>query len=107
MRGLELEGLGGPLLLMKASFMELFLCLLLPPPGANGGRAPLFMELVSEFCLLLLWLGSKGTSFSPKKPCSFFCIRSLALCLEPVEDTVVALAIDGRLSSPSPGKPMP
>jgi hypothetical protein len=86
---------------MVASFKELFLlrdeaseadCALLP-----------CMELVSEFCLL----GSLSPVYSsPKKPCSFLWNFPPALDLEPVEETVVALAIDGRRSSPS-GKFMP
>lgn len=91
---------------MMASFMELFRFRPFPPPGANGGKGPFCIELVSEFCLLLLVL-SNGTSFSPKKPCSFFCMRSLTLVLDPVDDTVVALAIEGLRSSPSVGKFMP
>jgi hypothetical protein len=85
--------------------MELFL--FREPPGANAD--PLFCsELVSEFCLLYPDLPecSFGKS-SPKKPCSFFENFPLMLPFDPCDDMVVALAIDGRLSSPSPGKPIP
>lgn len=101
-RGLE-PGLGGPLRSI-ASFMELFLPLPAAPPGAKGGREPFCIELASEFCRLSF---PTGTSFSPKNPRSFFCIRSWTLAFEPVDETVVALAIDGLLSSPSVGKHMP
>lgn len=47
--GLELVGLGGPLLSIP-SFMLLFL--LRDAPGAKDGSTPPFKELVSEFCLL-------------------------------------------------------
>jgi hypothetical protein len=88
-----------------ASFMELFLFRELPDPYPGNG---FFRELVSEFCLLYPYLldGSFATS-SPKKPCSFFVNFPPMLPLDPCDDIVVALAIDGRLSSPSPGKPMP
>lgn len=101
-RGLE-PGLGG-LLCSIASFIELFLFLPETTPCPNGGKEPFCIELASEF-----WRPSfpPGTSFSPKKPLSFFCMRSCTLILEPVDETVVALAMDGRLSSPSMGKHMP
>jgi hypothetical protein len=99
-------GLPAPLPLSMASFIELFLFRELLEPHPGGG---FFRELVSEFCLLYpyrLLDGSFAIS-SPKKPWSFFENFPPMLPLDPCDDIVVALAIDGRLSSPSPGKPMP
>jgi hypothetical protein len=101
-RGRE-PGLGGALRSI-ASFMELFLCRPEAPLSANGGREPFCIELAAEFWRLSFPM---GTSFSPKNPLSFLCMRSCTLALDPVDDTVVALAIDGLLSSPSAGKHMP
>ena len=101
-RGLELDGEGGPLRI-EVSFMELFLFRCPPIPGAKVGM-PLCMELDSEFCLLL---SSSPLYSSPKKPCSFLWNLPLTLDLEPEEDTVVALAMEGRRSSPSLVKLIP
>ena len=102
-RGLELPGLGRPLSRVMASLTELFL-FRDPPPGANAGRLPPWIELASEFCLLPSWPTGPAYS-SPKNPCNF--LRYLPLMLfEPVDETVVALAIDGRRSS-SFGKRIP
>jgi hypothetical protein len=92
-RGLELEGDGGPLL------TELFLLRGSEELDAKGGRVLPCMELVSESCLLICFF--KPVYSSPKNPCSFLWNLPLELDLEPVDDTVVALAIDGRRSSPS------
>lgn len=66
---------------------------------------PPCVELVSEFCRLLSCIAFEGSS--PKKVWSFLCTLPAILALEPVDDTVVALAIEGRLSSPSITKLMP
>ena len=100
--GLELDGEGGPLR-SEASFMELFLFRDPLAPGAKGGKLPC-IELDSEFCRLPSFCRSLYSS--PKKLCSFFWNLPPILDLEPEEDTVLALAIDGRRSSPS-GKVMP
>lgn len=89
-----------------ASFIELFL--LREEPCANPGTA-FFKELVSEFCLLYptyLPEGSFAIS-SPKNPWSFFWNLLPMLPFEPCEDIVVALAMEGRLSSPSSVNPIP
>ena len=103
--GRELPGLGALLSLNMASFMELFR--FREPPGAKAGM-PFCSELVSEFCLLYPYRpdGSLLMS-SPKKPCSFFENLPPMLPFDPCDEMVVALAIEGRLSSPSPGKPIP
>ena len=103
--GLELVGLGGPLGDLP-SFTELFLYLPFPAPGANGG-SELCMLLVSDACLLALPSFAMPGYSSPKNPASFLLNLPLMLFFEPVEETVVALAIEGRLSSPSPEKLMP
>lgn len=96
-RGLELVGDGGPL---RMSFTELFLFRCGPVPD---GRVLPCIELVSDPCLLASF---RPVYSSPKKLLSLRCILALVLDLEPVDDTVVALAMDGRRSSPS-GKFIP
>lgn len=88
-----------------ASFMELFRCR--GPPGAYADV--LFCsELVSEFCLLYPYLPDESLdTSSPKNPCNFLENLPPMLPFDPWDDMVVALAIDGRLSSGSPGNPIP
>jgi len=103
--GRELPGLGALLSLSMASFMELFR--FRGPPDAKAD-VPFCSELVSEFCLLYPYRPDGSLSMSsPKKPCSFFENLPPMLPFDPWDEMVVALAIDGRLSSPSPGKPIP
>ena len=62
------------------------------------------MELDSEPCLLD---SSSPLYSSPKNPCSFLWNLPETLDLDPVEETVVALAMEGLRSSPSLGKFIP
>jgi len=104
-RGLEVDpGLGGPLRDM-ASFSELFL-FLANAPGANAGSTPPCTELVSDGFLLLSFAASVPYS-SPKKPCSFLWNLPLKLDLDPEDETVVALAMEGLRSALSSGKAPP
>lgn len=95
-RGRELEGEGGPSCM---SFTELLRFRELAAFGAYEGTLPPCNELVSDPVLLADFV--KPVYSSPKKPCSFLWNFPPALDLEPVEETVVALAIEGRRSSPS------
>lgn len=107
-RGREFDGLGGPLLALRSG-VELLRVLGPPSPGAKGGSEafPFCTKLASEFCLLSgSWRTPGRVTSSPKKPCSFLRALPFPLALEPTDDIVVALAIEGLLSSPSPGKPI-